>query len=176
VEGYGDFRVNPLDPAPFDQCRYRVRPEWIDENDHMNMGYYAVVFDFATDAWFDYFGLDDDHCQKHQVANFTLECHISYLREVGKDDPLRFTTLLLGFDQKRHHFLHQMWHEEEGYLAATSELIHLHVSRVTRRATPMAPELIERLTSIRTLHENIPIPPQVGRSIGLRVKPRIEGR
>jgi acyl-CoA thioesterase FadM len=175
VEDHGEFPVTPSEAAPFDQYRDRVRSEWIDHNDHMNMGYYAVVFDLATDAWFDHFGLDDGHRKKHQVANYTLECHISYLREVGKGDPLRFTTLLLGFDEKRHHFLHQMWHEKQGYLAASIELMHLHVSQVTRRATPMAPELIERLTSIRKMHEDVPIPAQVGRIIGFRTKPEPRG-
>ena len=32
-------------PAPFDRYRTSVRPEWIDNNGHMNMGYYVVVFD-----------------------------------------------------------------------------------------------------------------------------------
>lgn len=26
-----------------------VRPEWIDSNGHMNLAYYVVVFDLATD-------------------------------------------------------------------------------------------------------------------------------
>ncbi len=166
--------MTPPDAAPFDEYRDRVRPEWIDENDHMNMGYYVVAFDLATDAWFDYIGFDAEHRQKHKVANYTLECHVSYLREVGEGDPLRFTTLLLGFDEKRLHYLHQMWHEHQGYLAATIELMHLHVSQVTRRAAPMAPALIQRLASIRKVHEQLPIPPQVGRGIGLDAKPRLE--
>jgi acyl-CoA thioesterase FadM len=44
--------------APFDEYRDVVRPEWIDNNGHMNMGYYLVVFDFATDAFFPWVGLD----------------------------------------------------------------------------------------------------------------------
>ena len=39
-------------PVPFDAYRDRVRSEWIDHNGHMNMGYYLVVFDFATDEFF----------------------------------------------------------------------------------------------------------------------------
>ena len=37
-------------PAPFDDYRTVVRPEWIDHNGRMNMGYYMVVCDLATDA------------------------------------------------------------------------------------------------------------------------------
>ncbi len=40
-----------MDTAPFDEYRDRVRDEWIDYNDHMNVGYYSVVFDSATDVW-----------------------------------------------------------------------------------------------------------------------------
>ena len=42
----------------FDEYRDRIRPDWIDENQHLNMGYYGVVFDFSTDAWLDHIGLD----------------------------------------------------------------------------------------------------------------------
>ncbi|MFI5326964.1 MAG: thioesterase family protein, partial [Candidatus Rokuibacteriota bacterium] len=38
-----------------------VRPEWIDNNGHMNMGYYVVVFDLATDEWMRRIGLDAAH-------------------------------------------------------------------------------------------------------------------
>jgi hypothetical protein len=37
----------------------RVLPEWIDYNGHMNVGFYSVAFDHATDAFYDYVGLDD---------------------------------------------------------------------------------------------------------------------
>ena len=33
--------------APFDKHRDVVRPEWIDDNGHLNMGYYVVAFDRA---------------------------------------------------------------------------------------------------------------------------------
>jgi len=34
--------------APLDRYRDVVRPEWIDHNQHNDMGYYLVVFDYAT--------------------------------------------------------------------------------------------------------------------------------
>ncbi len=42
--------------APLDRYRDVVRPEWIDHNQHMNMGYYLVVFDYATDEFFRWVG------------------------------------------------------------------------------------------------------------------------
>ena len=88
-------------PAPFDAYRDRVRPEWIDHNGHMNMGFYLVVFDLATDEFFRSIGLDEAHRRISRVTTFCLEAHVTYHREVREGDPLRFTTLLLAHDAKR---------------------------------------------------------------------------
>ncbi len=157
--------------APFDAYRDVVRDAWIDRNGHLNMGYYVVVFDFATDAWLDYIGLDTEHRESQKIATFSLESHVIYAREVGQDDELRFTTRLLGFDAKRIHYFHEMVHAQEGYLAATNELMSLHVSQVTRRSAPMAPKVLDRLTEIQRAHETLPMPRQVGRVMGLKASP-----
>lgn len=160
--------------APFDRYRDVVRPEWIDHNEHMNMGYYLVVFDLATDEFFRWVGLDATHRRERQVTTFCLEAHVTYDREVRAGDPLRFTTLLLAHDAKRLHYFHEMYHAREGYLAATNELMSLHVSDATRRAAPMAPEVVERLARIQKAHDALPRPPQAGRTIGLTRRPTKE--
>jgi acyl-CoA thioester hydrolase len=153
--------------TPFDRYRAIVRPEWIDANHHLNMGYYLVVFDHATDAFLGWVGLDAHHRRQHRVTTFCLETHVTYHREVRAGAPLRFTTRLLGFDAKRLHFFHEMYHAEQDYLAATNEVLSLHVSQDTRRGAPMAPALLERLERILAAHRSLPPPPEVGRRMGL---------
>jgi acyl-CoA thioester hydrolase len=148
-----------------------VRPEWIDNNGHMNMGYYVVVFDLATDEWMRHIGLDAAHRQAREVTTFCLEAHVTYHREVREGDPLRFTTRLLAHDAKRMHYIHEMFHADAGYLAATNELMSLHVSQKTRRGAPMAAEILERLAQIQAAHDRLPRPPQVGRVMGLEARP-----
>ena len=157
--------------APFDVFRDVVRPGWIDHNGHMNMGYYLVVFDLATDEFLAWVGLDAAHRRTHDVTTFALEAHVTYHREVREGDPLRFTTLLLAFDAKRLHYFHAMYHAVDGYVAATNELMSLHVSRATRRGAPMAPAVLERLGRIQAAHATLARPPQVGRRIGLDARP-----
>ncbi len=157
--------------APFDAYREIVRPEWIDDNGHLNMGYYVVVFDSATDAWLDYVGLSASEKARMGVTTFALESHVNYLREVREAAPLRFTTRLLGFDAKRIHYFHEMHHATDGYLAATNELMSLHVSQATRRAAPMADGVLARLADVLSQHQTLPVPPQVGRRIGLDRRP-----
>ena len=159
------------EPAPFDEYRDRVRPEWIDHNAHMNMGYYLVVFDLATDAFFAWAGLGAEPRRTYGVTTFCLEAHVTYHREVRSGDPLRFTTQLLDHDAKRLHYIHAMYHATEGYLAATNELLSLHVSLETRRGAPMAPEILARLAAIRQVHDRLPRPAQAGRRIGLNAGP-----
>jgi acyl-CoA thioester hydrolase len=154
--------------APFDVYRDVVRPEWIDHNRHMNMGYYVVVFDLATDEFMRWIGLDETHRGARRVTTFCLEAHVTYHREVREGDPLRFTTQLLAHDAKRLHYVHAMYHAAEGYLAATNELMSLHVSLDTRRGAPMAAEVLARLAVIQAEHDALPRPPQVGHVIGLR--------
>jgi len=88
--------------APFDGYRDVVRPEWIDHNQHMNMGYYLVVFDFATDEFLRWVGLDEAYRAAHAVTTFCLEAHVTYHREVRRDDPLRFTEVLTEFIETTH--------------------------------------------------------------------------
>ncbi len=72
----------------------------------MNVGYYLVVFDFATDEFLAWVGLDAAHRGRHGVTTFCLEAHVTYHREVRAGDPLRFTTRLLAHDAKRIHYVH----------------------------------------------------------------------
>jgi acyl-CoA thioester hydrolase len=135
------------------------------------MGYYVVVFDFATDLWLAHIGLDAEHKRAHDVTTFTLEAHVNYLREVREGDPLRFSTRLLDFDEKRVHYIHTMRHADEGYVAATNELMTLHVSQKTRRAAPMAVSVQEHLARLREVHADEAIPAQVGRHVGFDQRP-----
>ena len=160
--------------APLDVYRDVVRPEWIDHNGHMNMGYYMVVFDYATDAFFDHCGLTRAHRDAERITTFSLEGHINYLAEVREGDPLSFRTWLIDFDEKRIHYIHEMLHGTEGYRASTNELMSLHVSQETRRAAPMHGSIRERLAAIRDAQAatGLTLPPEAGRSIGLKNRRR----
>jgi acyl-CoA thioester hydrolase len=157
--------------GPLDLYRAVVRPEWIDDNRHMNVGYYLVVFDLATDEFMRWVGLGAEHRRLHRVTTFCLEAHVTYHREVREGDPLRFTTQLLAYDAKRLHYIHAMYHATDGYLAATNELMSLHVGLETRRGATMAAAILDRLAKIQAAHDALARPLQVGRVMGLASRP-----
>ena len=145
-----------------------VRPEYIDWNGHMNVAYYVLVFDHATDALFDYIGLDEAYRKERDYTTFTLEAQVTYQREVLEGDPLRITTQLLDYDHKRAHYFHRMYHAEEGYLAATNELLSLHIDTRKRRSTPFPDEILARWADVHAGHAALPPPPEAGRAMGIR--------
>ncbi|MBK3773249.1 thioesterase family protein [Azospirillum sp. YIM DDC1] len=155
-------------PTPLCLHRETVRPEWIDYNGHMNVAYYLLAFDHATDAVLDHFGIGKAYAEGEGRSMFAVEAHLTYAREVTEGDGLTFTSLILGADAKRLHLFHEMRHEEDGFLAATAEFVLVHVDLAERRSVPLALESAERLTRTAAEHAALPVPPQAGRSVGLR--------
>jgi len=104
--------------APAAQHEDTVRPEWIDNNDHMNLAYYVLVFSHATDALAQRLGLPG----RLRVT----QMHTVYEREVTLGDRLRVATHLLAADATRLHLFHEMFQAEQGYRAATLEIVVAH--------------------------------------------------
>ncbi len=154
--------------APFVALRTEIKPEWIDFNGHFNAGYYMVVFDDAIGPWMQFIGLDDEHRSAHNVSTFTVEGHITYDREVAQGEPIEIRTQLLGFSDKAVHAFQQMYHATEGWLAATNEVMSLHISMDTRRSAAMAPAVLERLAEVERAHAGLAVPHQVGRTMAIR--------
>lgn len=158
-------------PTPLDLHRETVRPEWIDYNGHMNVAYYLLAFDHATDVVLDHLGLGQGYADSIGRSMFVVEAHLTYAREVTEGDGLRFASRLLGADGKRLHLFHEMIHEEDGFLAATAEFVLVHVDLTERRSMPFAPEAAERVARLAADHAGLPRPPQAGRSAGLAPRP-----
>lgn len=151
--------------GPFDRHRARVLPEWIDYNGHMNVAYYLLAFDHATDAFLDYLGLDAAHREATGGTTFAADIHLTYQREVREGDPLRFTSLLLGFDEKRIRFINLMYHAEQGFLASTMESLSLYVDLNRRKVAALPGPIQARLGDVLAAHRMLPRPPEAGRVI-----------
>ena len=154
-------------PAPLALHRESVQPDWIDYNGHMNLAYYMLAFDHATDAFFDFVGLGETYLRANDASTFTLEGHITYDRELMAGSPMRFETQLLAHDAKRLHYIHFMYHADEGYLASTNELISLHVDMTARKSSPMPENVVAQLDAVAATHDKLPRPEQAGRVISI---------
>jgi acyl-CoA thioester hydrolase len=144
-----------------------VLPEWIDYNGHMNLAYYVVVFDQATDVLYDRLGIWLPYREATGNSCFTVETHTIYEQEVNVGDRVRVHTYLLGADSKRLHYFHEMFHAEQGYRAAVQELMALHVDLSVRRTAPFPEDRALVIQSALAECAALPAPKEAGRRIAM---------
>jgi acyl-CoA thioester hydrolase len=144
-----------------------VRPEWIDSNGHLNLAYYVVVFDLATDAFYAALGIGDAYREATGFSCFTAETHTLYEREVHLGDKLLVRAWLLGVDAKRVHYFHEMFHVESGERSAVQELMALHIDMGIRRVAPFPAERAAALQRAVQDYAPATLPKGAGRRIAL---------
>jgi len=157
-------------PAPFVSSAHVIEDQWIDYNGHFNMAYYNVLFDRAGDEVFDAIGLGASYVKKTNCSFFTLETHVTYLRELHAGDSVKVATQFLDYDKKRIHYFVEMRHAKDDWIAATSEVIIIHVDMNIRKSTPFPPDVLDNIKAMRESHAALPLPPQVGHKIGIPKK------
>ena len=168
-----EIRAPALFFAPFVSSAMRVEPQWIDYNGHLNMAYYHVLFDRAVDEVFSLVGLDRGYRDNRHASTFAAECHILYKRELTESDVVRVTAQLVAFDEKRLHYYLEMRHANEGWLAATSENLSLHVDMHSRKVTPFPADILANIALMKAAHSMMPLPATIGRIIGMPRKTTI---
>jgi acyl-CoA thioester hydrolase len=155
-------------PAPLAPFKTAVEPDWIDYNGHMNVAFYVLAFDRASDRLFDHLGVGEAYRRATNRSIYVLEAHITYERELKLGERLAIDTQLIDADAKRLHFFHRMTHAEAGYLTATAELLGLHVDLAGPKAEPMPAAALAALEALLAAHRLLPQPPQLGRRIAIK--------
>lgn len=148
------------------RTRVEIAPAWTDANGHLNVAYYVLAFDRATDALYDALGTGWSILADGRSL-FTLAMNVDYLNEVLAGETVTVASRLLDFDAKRLHYFHEMTRDRDGAVAATNEIVALHVGMQARRAAPFPPDTVVRLAATKAAHAALPAPPRVGRKLGL---------
>jgi acyl-CoA thioester hydrolase len=155
---------------PFTGQMLTVESQWTDYNGHLNMAYYAVLFDRAAEELFQTFGLGPEYVKATNCTFFTLETHTSYANELLAGDQVRIETQIIASDQKRVHYVQQMFRGDTSYLACVLEVMVSHVDLTTHRTSVFPPEIQAKIDGMTVAHKAITPPPQVGHLIGLPPK------
>jgi acyl-CoA thioester hydrolase len=72
---------------------------------------------------------------------YALEQHIKYMAEVREGETVATYSRIFGRNEKRLHFMHFMVNETRQNLAATIEVMALHVDREAKRAASFPAEI-----------------------------------
>lgn len=151
----------------FQSSWYDIEAEWIDYNNHFNMGYYTVLFDRAADEAYAALGFGPDYKSRTGYTTYAAEFHVTYLRELKLGDRVRMQFRIIDFDEKRFHTFQEM-HHVDGWLAATGEGMALHVNTAGPKVAPMPREIQNNLKAMKLISDGFSRPDAAGRSIGLR--------
>lgn len=149
-----------------------VRPEWIDHNGHLNLAYFIVLLDLATDALWSAIGLGEAYRARTGCGTFAVETHTLYVGELLADDDTEADSVVLDVDSKRLHIAHELRRVRDGAVAARQELMYLTVDLTTRRSVPFPAETLAGLEAARAVHTGLRLD-WVGRR--LAIPPRRPG-
>jgi len=142
----------------------QVPASWTDYNGHMNETHYLEAAGQATDEFMAMIGADADYVAAGG-SYFTVESHIRYLDELSAGERLIITTQLLAGEGKKMHLFHRL-HRNDGLLAATVEVLLIHVDLKTRRSCPPSEAVALKLESYAKAHAKLPMPEGAGRFVG----------
>ncbi len=155
------------DQSLFMSTLHAIEPGWIDYNNHMNMGYYTVLFDRCADEAYATMGFGPDYAETRGLTTYTAEFHIRYLRELKLGDRVRVAFRIVAHDEKRFHSFQEMYHEE-GWLAATGESMVLHVNMTGPKVAPMPGDIQAKVKAMAVAQAHLPQPDGLGGAISLR--------
>jgi acyl-CoA thioester hydrolase len=153
--------------SPHRSTTMSIEPQWIDYNGHFNMAYYGVLFDRSADQMFLELGLGPDYVKATNNSFFTLETHTTYLREVAPTDFVAVESQIIDHDHKRVHYVQQMKHADDGWVACVLEVMVSHVDLTVHKTSNFPNDVNERIGAMAATHKSLPVPGQVGHKIGI---------
>ena len=121
----------------------KVIKEWTDYNGHMNMSYYVLIFDNAAEVMLTKFNMGGDSARSDKKSTFAVETHTTYDQEVKLGEEVEVHLTYLDHDKKRIHYRVSMFHKEQKYLAATTEVLSLYIDLNKRKVAEFEPEKIK---------------------------------
>ena len=140
-----------------------IPSSWIDANGHMNEAHYVEVASNASDALTERCGVTAEYIAAGH-SHFTAETHVRYLAELHAGEEITVRTQVLHGSGKKIHLFHRFL-KADGTLAATVEVMILHVDLATRKVCAPLAHVAEGLAAFELAHAAYPWPEGAGRAI-----------
>lgn len=121
-----------------------VYPWHCDQVGHMNVMWYVGKFDEATWQLFNTIGLSPSFLREAGRGMAAVDQRLSYLKELRAGDVLTIRSGVIEVRERSIRFMHEMWHDEAGEIAARTVLKAVHLDMDKRRSCPF-PESTARL-------------------------------
>ncbi len=135
-------KIAALLPA---SLRMTVPESWADSNGHMNMRWYAAIFDDAGDELHERVGLTPEFHRRNRTGTVDLEHHTYFLNEVMPGDHVAVYSRLVARSAKRLHYLMFLVSESREKPAAIFECMNGFLDLTIRRTAPFPAEIAGKI-------------------------------
>jgi acyl-CoA thioester hydrolase len=146
----------------------KVETSHLDLMDHMNVMWYTHFFDRAIWGFYDLFGFGEDYHKTSGFGSFGLEMYTRHLAELRLGDEIKIYTRAIARNSKLFHHIHFMQRVRDGELAATCELLGVHINLATRRSAPLPANIAEGLDKLIVEHNKFRWEPPLNGSIKIK--------
>lgn len=154
--------------APLRLVENTVRPDWVDEYEHLNMAHYLTICDQANWAFWNWINAPRQSIEARGGHEYVIvENHVAYLGELAEGDRFAIETQLTDFDEKRYILFHTV-RDAGGSAAATNEVKCLGFSLETRRPESWRSPVRGRLELVHAAHVGLGRPARSGQGIALK--------
>ena len=113
----------------------KIKKEWTDYNEHMNMAYYVLIFDKAWEVILEKFNMGEISAKTTKMSTMVVETHTTYNNEVKQGDEVEIVLTFFDHDKKRLHFRLEMYEKKSKTLSATIEMLALYIDLNKRKVT-----------------------------------------
>ncbi len=151
----------------YEQQAGEVIEPWLDYNGHLSVPRYFDAIMGVVNDWFDFLGLGEVYRTEENHSMFTVQSHWTYMRELKLADPLKVSLQMLSVAPNKIQYIVGLYHQQQGYLAATAEFLVIHVDMGSRQSTPFSAEKLSFLEAVSEQHSGAELT-QYGGGIQLR--------
>ena len=145
-----------------------IPEEYLDFLRHMNIMYYTHLIDVANFNFYDRIEFGKKYHTESGNGSFALEEYTRYLAEVRAGESLTIRTRMLGVGHKTFHLIHFIIKDEGQVLAATTEMLSIHIDMGTRLSSPLPDEIAHRFQAYLRDHEKLSWPAPVSGSMNVK--------
>ena len=111
----------------------KIKSEWTDYNNHLNMAYYVLIFDVAWEVILKKFNMGEDSAKTSGMSTMVVETNTTYDNEIKEGDEVEILLTFFDHDKKRLHFRLEMIEKKTKKLSSTIEMLSLHVDLNKRK-------------------------------------------
>ena len=118
----------------------KIIKEWTDYNNHMNLSYYILVFDLGAEVILSKFKMGEQSAKTTKKSTMVVETHTTYNSEVKEGDEVDVFLSHFDHDNKRLHYILEMYDKNKNVLSATTEVLSLNIYLSVRKVVALEEE------------------------------------